>query len=123
MHHTVCTLEELPPGDSRVVNAGGHEVVLLNLDGEILALDNRCAHKDQPLADGVIRDGILTCPAHLWRYDVRTGQRTDAPGWSVACHPVSVVDNEVVIEVPDPQPAKSIREQLLEHAREWNRDG
>ena len=118
----VCTTSQLLPGTSRVVSAGDREVVVFNVDGDLVALDNRCAHKEQPLAGGVIRDGILTCPAHLWRYDVRTGQRVDSPGWEVGCHPVSVVNDEVVVDVPEPEPPKSIREQMLEHAREWNRD-
>ena len=122
MKVAVCAVGELPPGAVRSATAGGQKIVLFNLDGELIALDNRCAHKEQPLAEGVVKDGILTCPAHLWRYDVRTGERIDSPGWPVACHPVSIVDGEVIVDVPEPVPPKSIREQLLEHAREWSRD-
>ncbi len=101
--------------------AGDRVIAVFNLDGEVVAIDDRCAHKEQPLAGGVVRDGILTCPSHLWRYDLRTGQRVDAPGWAVPRHEVRVIDGEIVVEVPEPTPAKSMRQLLLEHARQWER--
>ncbi|MEA2001237.1 MAG: Rieske (2Fe-2S) protein [Actinomycetota bacterium] len=122
MKHNVCTLEQLPPGASRVITARDQEVLVVNLDGELFAINNRCAHRQQPLAEGVVRDGIITCPAHLWRYNIRTGQRHDSPGWSVACYPVVVEASMVMVEVPEPEESMSMRDQLLQHAREWNRD-
>ena len=119
----VCSVEDLPDGARRVVAAGGRAVAVFNLDGSLFALDNECAHRAQPLAEGTVRNGILTCPAHLWRYCVRTGERVDSGGgWAVASHGVSVVDGTIVVEVPEPVPAKSIRDQLLDHARAWSRD-
>jgi NAD(P)H-dependent nitrite reductase small subunit len=122
MRVTVCKLEKFSENTARVVEANDSEVAVFNLDGELFAIDNSCAHKQQPLADGVVRDGIVTCPAHLWRYDVRTGERVDSPGWSVACYAVSVVDGDIVVDTPEPAPQVPIREQLLQHAREWSRD-
>lgn len=121
MRVAVCPASELPPGSSTTTADG--TVAVFNVDGELYALDNRCAHRQQPLVEGVIRHGILTCPAHLWRYEVATGRRADAPGSSVASHPVDVVDGDIVVDVPDPQPVPSMRDMLLEHARQWRRDG
>jgi nitrite reductase/ring-hydroxylating ferredoxin subunit len=121
MHVTICPVTDLTPGSSATSSDG--TIVVFNVDGELFALDNRCAHKQQPLADGVVRDGIVTCPAHLWRYDVATGDRTDARGFAVASHPVTVSDGQVAVEVPDLAPERSMRELMLDHAREWRRDG
>lgn len=122
MKITVCATEQLPVGASRVVVAGEREILVANIDGNLVAVDNVCAHKQQPLGGGVIKAGIITCPSHLWRYDLRTGERIDSPGWSVACHEVSISGSSIVVEVPDPPPLRSIRDQLLEHAKEWRRD-
>ena len=43
------------------------------------------------------------------------------PGAGQATYPVLVEDGVVIVEVPDPKPPKSMRERLLEHAREWER--
>ncbi len=111
----------MPPGTSKVVGAADLEIVVFNLDGDIVAVNNVCAHRQQPLGDGVVRDGILTCPAHLWRYDLRTGERTDSPGWAIACYQVTIDGSSVMVEIPRPEPQLSIRDQLLEHARAWSR--
>ena len=112
----------LPAGTSRIVEGAGRSVAVFNVDGELYALDNACAHRGSSLGDGVVRNGVVTCPAHLWRYDVRTGLRSDAPGYAVASYQVTVEDDEVFVEVPAPEPARSIRDVLLEHARTWRRD-
>ena len=117
-----CPITDLPPGASTTVDAGGRSVALFNVEGEIVAIDNVCAHKGQPLADGVVRNGIVTCPAHLWRYDVRTVERTDAPGFRQARFPITVEDGTISVDVPEPAPPQSMRDMLLQHAREWNRD-
>ena len=121
MEVTVGTVADFAPGTAVEVVAADRALVVYNLGGELFALDNRCAHKDEPLIEGVVRNGVVTCPAHLWRFDVRTGSRTDAAGFAVPCHPVSVIADTVVVEVPAPQPQPSMREMLLEHARTWDR--
>ena len=47
-----------------VVRAGEHEVLLVRVDGELVALANRCSHAGWPIADGEVADGCITCPYH-----------------------------------------------------------
>ncbi len=94
---------------------------------EIVAFENRCLHADQPLADGVVSDGVLMCPHHFWRYEISTGLLTSSgpaasPSPPLASVPVEVIDGEVFIETPQAEPVRSTRELLLEHARTWKRD-
>ncbi len=67
---------------------------------------------------GLVRDCILTCPAHLWRYDLRTGARHDTRGEPLPRYDVRLDGTDVVVELPDLPPAQSLREILLAHARE-----
>jgi phenylpropionate dioxygenase-like ring-hydroxylating dioxygenase large terminal subunit len=46
--------------------------------GAIFALEDRCAHRQVPLRNGVIDGDGLKCGYHGWRYD-RTGKCTDVP--------------------------------------------
>ncbi len=64
----------------------------------------------------------MTCPWHLHRYEIATGRRIDMVGHGQQVFPVTVDAGSIQIEVPDPEPPKSMREKLLEHAREWERD-
>ena len=98
-------------------------MVVFEIEGHLHALDASCLHQGGPLEEGVVRDGIVTCPWHLHRYDVSTGERTDQPSVRQAVYEVSIEDGDVVVELPEAPPARSMREILLEHAREWDRDG
>lgn len=115
---TVGALDGLPPGASRAVEANGWRIAVFNLDGEIVAVDGRCLHRGGPLEDGFVANGIVMCPWHWWRYDLRTGCRLDDPSVQLAHYPVSVVDGSVRVEVPPPAPVESIRDRLLRLARQ-----
>lgn len=38
-------------------------------DGSAVALEDRCAHRNAPLSEGVVLGGVLACPYHGWSYD------------------------------------------------------
>ena len=122
MRAEVCSIGELPPGATRAATIGDRQVAVFNVDGEVFALDNACRHAEGPLGEGVLDGPVVTCPWHWWRYDVRTGLRLGSESIFQPTYPTSVADGVVYVEVPEPAPVKSMREQLLEHAREWRRD-
>ena len=97
-------------------------MALCNVGGEVYALDNACLHAAGPLAEGTLANGVVTCPWHWWRYDVTTGRRLGSDEIFQPTYSVTIEHGQVVVEVPDPQPPLSMREQLLQHAREWSRD-
>ena len=66
--------------------------VVLPPDGNPVVLHDRCPHRDIRLSGGVVRDGELVCPGHFWRFDVRTGHRTDAVSGGVTLHESRIVD-------------------------------
>lgn len=94
-------------------------MAVFNVEGELRAIDDRCAHKGGSLAEGLLRDGIVTCPLHWWRYDLETGRRVASESVVQATYEVGVAGGEVVVDVPDAAPAGSMRERLLRHAAEW----
>ena len=110
--------DEVPEG--RAVRLEGEDcaVLVALVDGELHAVDDACRHRGTALSGGLLRDGVVTCPAHLWQYDVRTGRRHDTAGDGLATYPVSVVDGDVEVTVPDLVRAPSLREVLLAHAHE-----
>ena len=106
----------------RRVVAGDLELALFNLAGSVHALDNACIHAGGPLSEGTVVDGVVTCPWHWWRYDVGDGRRLGSDAIRQPTYPASIEGGAVVVEVPDPKPPMSMRQQLLEHAKEWSRD-
>jgi 3-phenylpropionate/trans-cinnamate dioxygenase ferredoxin component len=77
----VCPVEELPPGEVKIVHAGSVSVGVYNLGGEFYALEDRCSHDDGPLCEGDfdIDDGYAVCPRHGALIDIRTGKALTLP--------------------------------------------
>jgi 3-phenylpropionate/trans-cinnamate dioxygenase ferredoxin subunit len=98
----VCPVEELPPGQVKIVYAGSIAVGVYNLAGEYYALEDRCSHDDGPLCEGDFdaEEGVAICPRHGANIDIRTGRALTLPAVeSVATYPVHVVDGLVKVEV------------------------
>lgn len=116
----VAGAAELAPGAAVTAAAGDGEVTVFNVDGELFAVEARCLHKGGALAEGHVSGGVVTCPLHWWRYDLRTGERLGAPDLRLACYSVRLVDDRVEILVPDRRrPVASLRDRLLAAGREW----
>jgi nitrite reductase/ring-hydroxylating ferredoxin subunit len=77
----------------------GLSVLLVRVDGQLHAVANKCAHMACPLEGGKLEDGVLMCPCHDWRFDVRTGRFVDAPELGIATFPTRVEDGKVLVQI------------------------
>jgi 3-phenylpropionate/trans-cinnamate dioxygenase ferredoxin subunit len=91
---TVCPVEELPPGEVKIVRAGELAIGVYNVGGEYYAIEDRCSHDDGPLAEGDFDPErmLVICPRHGSEFDLRTGRPQSLPAYL----PVDVFD--VVVE-------------------------
>ncbi len=118
---TVRARAAAPPAGGVVrLLAGEVAVAVFDLDGELRAVDDRCLHRGGSLSAGHVRDGVVMCPEHWWRYDLRTGERLGSPWLCLRRYEVERHGTDVVVTVPTPPAEVSIRERLLQHAREWD---
>ena len=69
----VASVEEIAEGKGVLVEVEGASLALFRHDGEFFAVDETCPHRGGPLHEGVVQDGVLACPWHLWTFDLRTG--------------------------------------------------
>lgn len=98
----VCSLEELPLGKGREFVLGGRIVALFRTDDGVYAVDGICPHAGGPLAQGMVRNHVVTCPWHGWQYDVRTGCHTINARICVQSFHVNVNNEGVYVEVVPP---------------------
>ena len=94
----VCPVDELPPGEVKIVHAGQLSLGVYNLDGEFYAIEDRCSHDDGPLCEGDfdLEEGYAVCPRHGAHIDIRTGRPLTLPAVApVETFPVRV-DNGIV---------------------------
>jgi 3-phenylpropionate/trans-cinnamate dioxygenase ferredoxin subunit len=100
---TVGPVEDVPPGEVKIVRAGDLVIGVYNCDGAFYAIEDRCSHDDGPLCEGDFEpDGcVAICPRHGARFDVRTGQALTLPAYlPVDTFPARVEDGVVRVEVP-----------------------
>jgi nitrite reductase/ring-hydroxylating ferredoxin subunit len=97
MEIEAASLRDLPPGQGRAVYAGGRDVALFNLGGEVVAIGNECPHQSGSLGDGRLEGEIVTCPLHGWEFDARSGVCMTVPGESVPCYPVRIDGDRILV--------------------------
>ena len=91
---------ELPANKMVMVNAGGKEVLLANVDGTYYALANKCTHFGGSLAKGVLEGSIVTCPKHGAQFDVRDGSAVTMPATEpTGSHAVRVDGDKIFVRL------------------------
>ena len=98
----ICALEELPPGAKRVVTWEDLEIGVVNCNGDILAIEDRCSHDDGDLMEGDVDEETCTveCPRHGSVFDLRTGKPLNLPAYvPIDTFGVTIEDGVIKVEV------------------------
>lgn len=114
----VGRLADLP--DDRCIDVGDGRAIAVRVGNQLRAYQNHCLHQDSTLAGGIVRDGVLSCPFHFWRYHADDGRLVGTQR-CLQSFPVDIVDGEAFVEVPDDPPPMSLRQQLLQRAADYDR--
>lgn len=127
MRIVVSRLDEFPPGERRIVQAGRRSIGVFRVGDSFYALNNYCPHQGGPLCLGATQpwvtsagpgefvidesESLVACPWHGWEYDLATGQSFLGPDETPArTYEVSVevgVDEAKRGRVPGPYVAET----------------
>ena len=96
----VCALSELPPGTMRGVEQDGKRVLVANLDGQLYGWDGTCSHEEADLSTGFLLGEEVTCPLHLSRFNLLTGEAVNPPAEkALGKRRVKVENGEVLVDI------------------------
>ncbi len=95
VYFKVSSVAELEQRPFKVVTVEDRHILLMRADGHIRALDSRCPHMGYPLSQGTVKDGVLRCHWHHWRFDLASGGCFTEGGDDVAVFPLEIRDGEV----------------------------
>ena len=96
----VADAAELPVGALKLVEVEGRDVVLVNVAGDLYALDGQCPHNGGPLGRGRLEGGAVVCPWHGWKWDAKSGRAVwPAVDWRAVRYPVVVEGGAVLVRV------------------------
>lgn len=109
--YVVATVDEIPPGERKVVQIAQRSVGVFNVKGKYYAIRNQCPHAGGPMCEGVtsglvrsdspgtydyiMRGEIIRCPWHGWEFEIATGQSwLDPAKTKVRAYPTEVESGE-----------------------------
>jgi nitrite reductase/ring-hydroxylating ferredoxin subunit len=95
----VASTSDLTPGKAMTVVVKGKDIALYNVGGKIYATDNTCLHQGGPLGEGILEGEIISCPWHMWEYNVCTGEKVGFSSIKLATYPVEVDGTEIKVAV------------------------
>ena len=85
-------------GARRVKTAKGCIALFRTGEEEVFATSNTCAHKQGPLAEGIVHGRKVTCPLHNWVFDLNTGEAQGADDGRISTYPVRLEDGRILLD-------------------------
>ena len=93
-------LSDLPPGTMKGIDLDGRRVLVVNLEGKLHAWDGTCTHEEADLSTGFLLGDEITCPLHLSRFNLLTGEAVNPPAEkALTKYPVRVENGEILVEL------------------------
>jgi len=97
--YKTCSVDDVPLRGGRLVRAGTTQIALFRLgNGTVRAIDNRCPHKQGPLAEGIVSNDIIICPLHALKIDLATGNVLPPDRGCVTTYPTKIEGGQVLIQ-------------------------
>ena len=98
----VCPIEQLQPGEMRLVEWEDLEIGVFNCAGTVYAIEDRCSHDNGTLVEGELdqEECTIECPRHGSRFDLKTGKPLTLPAYvAVETFQVTIEDETIKVEV------------------------
>ncbi len=96
----ICKVVEIPRFGGRTVRAGQMEIAVFRLsDDRIRAVENRCPHKQGPLAEGIVSGDTVICPLHARKINLENGEVLPPDSGCVKTYAIKVEDDEVLLQL------------------------
>jgi len=75
----VCETGNVPEGSMYPVDVGELKLMIVNVNGTLYAVGRICTHETADLSTGFLIGSVVTCPLHLSRFDVQSGEVQNPP--------------------------------------------
>ena len=92
--------EEIPLGQGRCFLINGKEIAVFRTrSGYFFAVENRCPHRQGPLAEGIVGEGKVVCPLHGHKFDLVTGRGSESHE-CVEAFKITLDNGQILMEKP-----------------------
>lgn len=108
---STVSYDSLPDVGGKLVSHLDKRLALFRTPAGVFATDNRCPHEGYALVRGDVREDVLTCAWHNWKFRLADGECLFG-GENVRMYPTEVRDGMVFVDVQD-APNEIVRPQLF----------
>jgi len=96
----VAELQDLPRGARKKAKVGGHNVLLLNHNGQIYAIEEKCTHLGCSLLKGKFLGNNFECPCHGAVFSIPLGTVVKGPASKpITVYQVSVENGMIALDI------------------------
>ena len=92
-------LSEIQPGKALEKSILARRVAVFNVNGQLYGIESDCKHMRASLANGEVKDGLVKCRWHGWRYNLETGECLDLKNTRLKTYPVSIEGDDIFVEI------------------------
>lgn len=96
------SLADLPEGSRKLIRHYDKRIAVFRTTRSVYAVDNRCPHQGYALLQGDVKDEVLTCAWHNWKFALDQQGLCTFGGESIRTYPVELRDGAVWVDVTDP---------------------
>ncbi len=93
--------KEIEEGKMKLVRAQGKPVLFIKQEGKIYVIDDRCPHMGCKFSGGMLDDGVVVCPCHDWRFNLKTGEYEENRSFLLTTYPFKVVSGKVWVKLEE----------------------
>ena len=98
----VAQVSEIRPGEMISVDVENEQVLLVNVDGNIHAVDDICSHAYATLSEGELTGAEVECPLHGGGFNTVTGEPTNPPASEpLRVYKVQIEGDDILVAPPN----------------------
>jgi nitrite reductase/ring-hydroxylating ferredoxin subunit len=90
---------EIKEGQMKAVRVKGKPILLVRQGGEVFGVSNYCPHMGCTFEGGILRDYVVMCPCHGWKFDIRTGEYIENKVTALQTYRCKVEDGKIYVEI------------------------
>lgn len=100
MWQLLCPADEVVPEEIRecLLSDGTTAIAVRDSDGNVKVFQGICPHQRRALVEGDLYDDVLTCSAHMWAFNIRTGEGTYGTEAGLTEYPSRIEDGQILVD-------------------------
>ena len=102
----LCAATEVVADEVREcrLDDGTRTIAVRTQAGEVRVFQGVCPHQKRALADGDVEGDVLTCAAHMWEFDLESGEGINAALAGLTLYPSRVESDSVLVDASAVEP-------------------